>query len=766
MLPDTWRAAWITADPHPDHPHAAPIFRRAWPLDERPTNATLHLSAQGTVNATINGRPVSDARLGPGLSNHAVVARATTDDVTDLVAGADEIVLAADLGRGFYDMHTPEVWEWVNAPWRDTVRMTAELHLTFADGRTEVLVTDDSWRTSTGGTRFDSLYEGEDFDQTLEPAGGREPGFDDSSGTPAVVAGDHPMAGRTHQRLAREVATSGVPLREAMSEPIRVVETITPTWTKLADGHWIGDVGRVVAGWVEVTPLVEGRLEVEVRHGEALDDDGGLICENKFIRTGRFQHDRLVLDGQPWQARHTWKGFRYLEVTGVEVDTDVTVTACVATADVPVTSSFTSDNPTLTWLHQAFVHTVRANLHWVPTDTPTFEKNGWTGDAQVALAAMLARFDLRRHLGSWLDDFLDAQREDGQLPVIIPSAGWGYDTSPCSPAPEWTTLYPVMVDALVNEYELDLWPVHRDGVVAYLRHEIGRLDEDGLAYGILGDYLSPGTMGPPPEDVRIESSILLAHALSVTARALAGSPEADEFEAARGHLVDAINAAFLDRDKGVYSSVALTGVHAERSRSENSDQYRQTPQVLALAHRVVPDDVRSDVLANLVADIEARGDHHNIGCIGGEHFYSLLMCEGHADLALRAATNPTGPSWEVWRAGGHQTLLEMWVEPVRSRAHYFHGAGIRFIEDQLAGLRREAPGWRRFTVAPRPVAGVDSIDLVRAGIRVAWLQADGRLAVDVTVPEGSTATLVMPDGTALPLSAGEHHHEGSLAAAG
>lgn len=736
-----------------------------------PTSAVLHHSGLGTANLTINGRPVSDARLGPGLSDYRLAARAVSDDVTDLVrevAGAGELVLAADLGRGFFDMHTPEVWMWVDAPWRDRPRLTAELHLGFDDGTTQVLTTDDTWRTSTGGTTFDSLYEGEDWDESLEPHGWREPDFDDSTWAAAFVLTDHPMTGRTNRRYARELATTGLPLRESLAEPIRVVETLNLEWTRLTDGRWVGDVGRVIAGWADLVPLVDrlepGRvLEVEVKYGEELADDGSVHCENRFIKTGRFQLDRVRLDGRPWQSRHSWKGFRYLEVRGAEVGDQLQVKACFASADVAVTGRFGSSHPTLTWLHEAFVNTVQANLHWVPTDTPTYEKNGWTGDVQVALPAMLARFDLSRYLTSWLDDMIDAQRNDGSLPVIIPSAGWGYGDGECAPAPEWTTLYPVLVDALVNEYGLDLWALHREPVVAYLRHELARLDQDGLAVGILGDYLSPGTYGPPPEDIRLESSISLVHALDVVAQALAGSAEADEFATARTALVERINEVFLDTEAGAYTALPLSGHHKEKSHAENGDGYRQTPQVMALAEGIVPEEHRARVVANLVADLTEQGDHHNVGCLGGAQLYSVLVREGRGDLAVRVATNPTGPSWESWRTAGHRTLLEMWVDPVRSRAHFFHGAGIRFLEDDLAGLRREATGWTRFSVRPTTVAGVDEITLVRAGIGVHW-RVDGQaFHCEVDVPEGSSGLVTMPDGSEHELAPGFHALDSSVA---
>lgn len=742
LLPARWSADWITVPSARRDHRAAPLFRREWTLTSPVTAATLHLSGLGSANATLNAAPIDDTHLGPGLSDYSVAARATSTNVTGLLAGRTRVVLAVDLGRGFFDLHSPEVWQWSTAPWRDSVRLTAELHLTCADGSQHVLTTDQDWRTSTGGSTFDSLYEGESWDAALEPGGWREPGFDDSTWDRARVLEPTKQAGTTHQRAAREVATSGLPLRQAMADPIRVLESIEPVWTRLPDGRWVGDLGRVVAGWVRVTPLVDGPVELSVLHGEQLRPDGSVIAENGFIPTGRFQRDDLLLDGQPWEARHTWKGFRFLEVSGADVDTQVTVQARVAGADVPQTGSFVSNDPTLTWVDRAFVNTVRANLHWVPTDTPTYEKNGWTGDAQVALPAMLARFDLSRYLTSWLDDFLDAQRPDGSLPVIIPSAGWGYGHSPCSPAPEWTTLYPVLVDALVREYGLDLWPLHTEGVLAYLDHELGRLDDDGLSVGILGDYLAPGTGGPPPEDIRIESSLFLHHALQVTAAALPEHPRIAELLGAAEQLAEAINRLFLDRAAGVYSSGALNG-----HRASDGVGYRQTPNVLALDEGIVPAELVPGVLQHLVDDIAARDGHHHVGCLGMARLPSVLLRHGRGDVTMGLISAPSAPSWESWRLAGHQTLLEMWVDPVRSRAHYFHGAGIRFVEDDVAGLSLLEPDLRRVRIAPRDLPGVTEWTLTRRGITVRRGADELGPALWVELPTGVSAEVMLGEQT-------------------
>jgi alpha-L-rhamnosidase len=751
-LPKTWEADWITASDDVADNITAPLLRRSWQLPQRARSAVLHLSGLGTALCWVNGRPASDQRLAPGLSDYTVAARAVSWDVTAHVAGRTDVTIGVELGRGFFDLHTPEEWDWSIAPWRDRPRLTAQLHVQLEDGSTTILSTDGTWRCAGGGTRFDSLYEGETWDQTLEPDDWTVTEFDDTGWSPVRIRPAGLLAGTVHDRAAREIATTDLPLREAIAPPIMVHERLEPTWTRLADGRWVGDVGRVIAGWIRAVPLRSGRIGLSVRHGEQLAEDGSVIAENRFIPTGRFQTDHLLLDGRPWEAHHTYKGFRYIEVSGLDAadaqptvrpGVDVDILACEAHAAVAVTGGTSSSDPTLDWLDGAFVRTVQTNLHWVLTDTPTYEKNGWTGDAQVALPAILARFDMSRFLVGWLDDMLDAQRADGALPVIVPSAGWGFAPGPCAPAPEWTTLYPVLVDAMAREYAMGwLWDLHGAAVEKYLAHELGVLDEDGLAVGILGDYLAPGRAGEPPEDVRLESSLALRHALDVVVRAdedtdgaVLGSGSRARFAAGRDALADAVNRVFLDEETGLYSGRAL---HGSLAGVSGTGAYRQAPQVLALDAGIVPDRLVPLVLEHLVGDLERRGDHHDLGCLGMARLCSVLVRNGHGALAVRVATNPTPPSWEVWRRAGHQTLLEMWIDPVRSRAHYFQGAGIRFIEEDLVGLTRIEDGWRRFRVAPRVVDVVERVEARRTtadgGEICAEWQVLAQPAVDAACP--------------------------------
>src|SRR4051794_2106006 len=98
----------------------------------------------------------------------------------------------------------------------------------------------------------------------------------------------------------------------------------------------------------------------------------------------------------------------------------------VVNSDVPTVTRFASSQASYEQFDRAMRRTILSNLHGIPTDTPYFEKNGWTGDAQVGAPTMLATLGLARFFTKRLGDIRDSQADSGQLPVIVPSSGWGF----------------------------------------------------------------------------------------------------------------------------------------------------------------------------------------------------------------------------------------------------------------------------------------------------------------------------------------------------
>ncbi|MGW6442977.1 family 78 glycoside hydrolase catalytic domain [Lentzea sp. NPDC055074] len=727
QAPDFDDSAWAPAtvlDPYGSGPwganvtvkeQPAPLLRREFALGKPVKRARLYVSGLAYHETEINGRRVGDQVLDPGFTDYDNTVLYATHDVTNLVRkGANAI--GVTLGRGFYGMKTPNVWRWERPPWHDEPKLLAQLEIDHPDGTRTTIASDEQWRLTDGPTVSNSLYTGETYDARLAPRDWTRPGFDDSA----------------WQRTSVRPAPRGV-VKAQEHEPIRVIESVKPTVSVLKPGVFVADMGRTMSGWTKLTVNAPPGTVVRLEHGETLNSDGSVHMENGHVSGGRIQLDEYICaEGTgTWEPKFSYKGFRYVEVTGLTAAPELV--GRLVHSDVPKASTFRCSEPLFEQYDAAMRRTVANNLHGIPTDTPTYEKNGWTGDAQVGAPSMLAEFGMARFFTKWLGDLADSQDAAGQIPVIVPSGGWGYRE--LAPAPEWTTVFPFVLREMYRTYgdprpAEQHWPV----LTRYLDWEIGRL-RDGLAVTALGDFLPPDSGGIPPEDTRLTATAYLYRALLHTAELgdVIGTPVPRYREVAAG-LLAAFNNAFLD---GYY-------------RTARDPGYRQTSNAIPLAFGMVPAGSVQTVADKLAAEVRANGNHVNVGCLGASVLLQALSDNGHADVAHAMATERSYPSWGHWFSNGADTMWEMWDTGTRSRNHYFKGTLVQWLYEHVAGLRPGDDGYRTFVVRPTVTAlswARFEFESVRGRIVVAWAKVDGVVRLTVEVPVGATAEVHVPGAT-------------------
>ncbi|MFF5139376.1 hypothetical protein ACFY6U_06515 [Streptomyces sp. NPDC013157] len=120
----------------------------------------------------------------------------------------------------------------------------------------------------------------------------------------------------------------------------------------------------------------------------------------------------------------------------LERDADL-LTVAVARTGFTRTGTFTTDN--------ALINRIQRNLEWAeqnnlvqkPTDTPSREKNGWTGDAMASSESESLTWEVNGVLTTYLRHFPDTQISTGQLPMFVPVAkgGYGDDRTPAGTRP-------------------------------------------------------------------------------------------------------------------------------------------------------------------------------------------------------------------------------------------------------------------------------------------------------------------------------------------
>lgn len=671
----------------------------------------------GLQHVTIDQTPVNDHHLDPPFSNYDARVYYVTSDVTDMITPGRDHWLEIALGRGFFALPTPNVWNWHHAGWHGPLRAIAELRLEYATGETKIIGTGTDWLTTLSRTTFDCYYAGESYDATLPIP----------EAVPAISA-DPP---------------SGA-LEPSRHEPIRIRWRGLPQWHQVGDS-WIADFARTMAGWVSLRTRQRHGAQVSITYAERTTDDGTLDPRSVHVDGDRFQTDTYVGDGscdQVWEPRFSYKGFRYVQLHGLTHPPEAaTLTAHAAHNDVAQIGKFSCSEPLFETFVQAMGRSLVNNLHHIPTDTPMYEKNGWTGDAQVGTRTMLGLFDLRRLLTKWLLDIRDSQNDHGAIPVIVPSGGWGY--TDLAPSPEWTTVYPFLLRELYRHYgDQQLIKEHWPALVSYLDWELDKLVE-GCAVSELGDYLQPGTEGVGADDSGVTASSYLIRALR-SASELAGfidsNHDQNRFIHAAENIRTAMNEQFFDSENGSY---------------QVGPRYSQTSNAVPLTFGLVPAGYEQTVADQLAADVIRRDTHLHVGCLGAAPALHALIEYGHDQLAYDVARQTSYPSWGHWFSLGADTMWEMWGADSRSRDHYFQGTVAEWLITDVAGIRCGDHGWQHLEIAPHPVGELSSvryaIDTVRGRVAASWQRDPGidgdQFRLTATVPPGASGTVVMPGNT-------------------
>jgi len=748
--PGLWRAQWISAPSAGRKDRRTLYFVRDLELTSPVVRGRAFTSGLGWYKLRINGTHVTGHSLVPRWTPFDKTIEYQSYEVTAAFrSGVNRIGMIVGDGRyrghlGFLDR---------DARYGDRLAAFAQIVLDLADGSTVVLVTDESWTVGTWRIRRSDPKHGERVDLRLDDDEWMRPGGLLEDPEPAVSLPPHPRL------LIREDLP---PVTDVARRAARV--TRTPSGAQLIDlGQNFAGVARIrlsgAAGstarllYSEVlTP--EGELNTAYLHGKAKPD--------------WFQRDEVILADEPvdYTPSLTIHGFRYIAVEGADPIGDGDVEGIVLSTDLPQIAQFHCSDPRLEQLWRNVMWSLTSNFTDTPSDCPTRERSGWTGDAQVFGDTAAQLVDVDRYLRRYLANAALEQHADGGIPPIIPaeasagrsrnplsltgnSAGWG-DALVILP---WH-LYRYFGDTQVlhDQYDSARRWVDRLARRAKRRGLARRLQRGAAALGraerfILdtgyhwGEWLRPGETGAevvgnvlrPPAVVATAYFAYSARLLSRMARILGRDDDAAKYEALADDVRAAWQRAFVD-DGG------------RRIGEDKQDDY-----VRALAFDLLPPEQRqpaADRLAELVRD---AGFHLGTGFLSTPMLLPALADSGHADVAFRVLMQTASPSWLHQVEHGATTIWETWSghddagRPTASHNHYAFGSVARFLQEYVAGLAPVEPGYRRIRVEPHIGGGLTSasvhIETPYGSAASTWSIENGELRLEVTVPAGVSAEI-------------------------
>jgi hypothetical protein len=243
-----WQATWIAGDTE-----GLPLLRKAFEVQDKPiTSATVFVCGLGQFELYLNGAKCGDHVLDPGWTNYRKTCLYVPFDVTDMLEpGAN--ALGVVLGNGMYNVTGGRYTKFTGS--FGEPKLILQLEITYTDGTTETIVSDDSWRSAQSPITFSCIYGGEDYDARLEQPGWDAAGFDD-----AVWRG------------VRLVDGPGGVLREQEYAPITVTKVLLDkTVTKLGDAKYRIDLGENLSARPFLKVKGKAGQSVKIEVGELAD---------------------------------------------------------------------------------------------------------------------------------------------------------------------------------------------------------------------------------------------------------------------------------------------------------------------------------------------------------------------------------------------------------------------------------------------------------------------------------------------------------------
>jgi alpha-L-rhamnosidase len=685
-----WKGVWIGKKNQ---------LRKEFTLKGRVKRARAYISGLGYSELRLNGRKAGNHVLDPAWTTYDKRVLYVTYDVTSsLREGANTV--AVTLGNGWYKSRA----------------LLLQINIELEDGTTASVVSDATWKCADGPIFEDSIYNGESYDARRETPGWDRAGFDDKD-WPAVEAIKGPAGVLSAQLMpAIEVIDTIVPLK--MSSPL--------------PGVFVFDMGQNFSGWARLRVEGPRGTDVRLRFAELLYDNGTLNQEN--LRSAQAE-DHYVLKGEGeemWEPRFTYHGFRYVEVAGFPGTPKLdSIRGRVVHSAVEPVGSFAASKDILNSLQRIITWGQKTNLHSIPTDCDQRdERMGWMGDAQGTAEEAIMNFDMAAFYTNFVRDIRDIQDEKGRLSDTVPHI-WGGENSD----PAWATAYPLICWYMYQYYgDTRVLEEHYDALRKYVEFLRTKAENGLVKFSSYGDWVAiekcPGSIVSSfyyLYDVRI-----LADAARITGRT--------QDAALYDKLAADIRTAF---NKEYYSP--KTGDYADGTQTANT-----LPLFLG-----IPTEKEGGAWGRLFDDIVYKHNSHlTTGIIGTKYIMELLTQTGALDLAYDIAVKTDYPSWGYMIVNGATTLWELWQKregpSMNSHNHPMFGSVGSWLYKALAGINL-APGttgFEKILIAPGTVRDLmhasGSTMTVRGEVACAWSRTERTVRVEVTIPGGSEAEIVIP----------------------
>jgi alpha-L-rhamnosidase len=718
---DDWKAKWISYECT-----SAPLFRKEFKITKEVKEARVYISGLGYYELSFNGTRIGENVLDPAQTDYEKRTLYVVYDVTQSI-NRGENAIGIMLGNGWYNQSAVNHGRY---GWKDVVygkpELIFQMRIVFSDGTEMMVVSDETWKGSSGPVISNNIYAGEIYDSRLEQKGWDKPGYDDS-GWNKVVLSHGPGGILVAQKLP----------------PIKRMAIIKPvSLHNPSPGVYVFDLGENFAGWVRLALDAPRGTEIQLRFSEALHGDGTIDPASTGVyATNVVQTDKYYCSGareEIWEPRFTYHGFRYVEMTGFPGKPSLdNIEGVVVHTSLKQSGVFFCSDTMINKIHNAALRTERSNLYGIPTDCPHRERCGWLGDAFLTSDMTMYNFDAPLFWSKFIDD-IETSSKSG-IPANI-ATGRRYGGSD----PDWGAAYIQLVWNMYLFYgDKSIIGEHYKGMRSFMTY-LQQIANGNIINAGIGSLFSPGRIEPGETPAEFTSTALYyfcTDVMSHMARVTGEDDDAQKYSLSAMSIKSSFNQRFFDDTEKTYGC--------------------QEKNTLSLAFGLVPDKDVKAVAQNLDKYVlnDQKG-HVSTGIFGSRYIYETLGRSGYGETVREILSQTTFPSYGFLFSLGATTFWENWGEKTfadrgksgdnRSRNHPFQGGFDAWFFNGLGGILPdpEIPGFKHIILKPDVIKSLDfsktQYNSVYGLIRSEWYNKGKEFRWLISIPVNTTATAFIP----------------------
>lgn len=699
----------------------SPMFRKEFDVSKQIAQARFYISALGIYEVYLNGQKVGDEYFSPGQSVYSKEVHYRTYDVTEQLQKGENAA-GVLLGAGRYNK--------AKAFWGDTLAWKGKLVIRYEDGSRECIVSDASWTCyDNGPVRNDDMFMGEYYDANYEVDGWTEAGFADSTWKGA-------------QKYGQVTAE----LTLADSEPVRCIQELPPvSVTEPAAGVYVYDFGQNINGFCHIRIKGQKGQVITLRYAEALNEEA-MSCRDDEIGTVWTQNlytadntDYYVCSGkaaEDFEPSLVCRGFRYVQITGLEMCQLEEITAKALSSDLKRTGYFECSDEDVNRLYRSIYWSQIDNFADIPTDCPQRdERFGWAGDIQVFETTAAYNADIYQFMKQYVDMLRLGQDENGIYPELVPAAGQSACNNGWSDAGVilvWR-LYQQYGDIRIIEENLDAMCRYVDYLVqsssGFLRTNAGYSDHNAVS-GL---------------DDTICNTAQCAYVASLLAKMCCVMEERELAETYQG-IAEQYRQAWQEQYINADGTI---------------DCWLQSAYTLGLAFDLYPKELREKGAENLNSAVAYFDYHANTGYVATPFLLPVLCEFGYADTAYRILQQDTYPSWNDMFHHGATTITEAWYTFYQnddgtygingSLNHYALGSVGKWLYEGILGILPDesCPAYQHFYIKPVVGGGLEwargSYESMYGTIVSEWRVEGQEVVFSFVIPANTSAKVTLPD---------------------